>query len=90
MIAFVAGPGELPAGPSDPEAQARLWTAKEAVLKMLGLGLDADAKAVRPEADGAALTGKPASAWKKLGSPRLRLDYDGVDGARIAVAYTGD
>lgn len=90
VLAFVSAPTENPAGPSDPDAQARLWTGKEATLKMLGLGLDADAKSVRPEADGAVLTGIPAAAWKKLGEPRLRLDYDGVDGARIAVAYTGD
>jgi len=90
VIAFVASPGELAAGPSDPEAQARLWTGKEAALKMLGLGLDADARAVRPEADGVTLTGAPAKAWAALGSPRVRLDYDGVEGARIAVAYTGD
>lgn len=90
VIAFVAGPSELAAGPSDPEAQARLWTGKEATLKMLGLGLDADAKNVRPEADGVTLAGLPAKAWIALGSPRVRLDYDGADGARIAVAYTGD
>ena len=90
VIAFVATAGELAAGPSDPEAQARLWTAKEAILKMLGLGLNADARSVRPEADGAVLTGTPAARWTELGSPRLRLDYDGVEGARIAVAYTGD
>jgi phosphopantetheinyl transferase len=90
VIAFVAGPSELAAGPDDPEAQARLWTGKEAILKLLGLGLDADAKAVRPEADGAVLTGAPAKRWQQLGSPRLRLDFDGVEGARIAVAYTGD
>jgi phosphopantetheinyl transferase len=90
VIAFVAAPGELASGPNDPEAQARLWTGKEAALKMLGLGLDADARAVRPEADGVTLTGAPAKAWAALGSPRVRLDYDGMDGARIAVAYTGD
>jgi phosphopantetheinyl transferase len=90
VIAFVASPGELAAGPSDPEGQARLWTGKEATLKMLGLGLDADAKCVRPEEDGVTLTGVPAKAWTALGSPRVRLDYDGVEGARIAVAYTGD
>lgn len=90
VIAFVASPGELAAGPDDPEAQARLWTGKEAALKMLGLGLDADARAVRPEADGVTLTGAPAKAWAALGSPRVRLDYDGVEGARIAIAYTGD
>ncbi len=90
VIAFVAAASELAAGPSDPEGQARLWTGKEATLKMFGLGLDADAKAVRPEADGVTLTGIPAKAWAALGSPRVRLDYDGVEGARIAIAYTGD
>lgn len=90
VIAFVASPGELASGPSDPESQTRLWTGKEATLKMLGLGLDADARAVRPEDDGVTLTGTPAKAWIALGSPRVRLDYDGADGARIAVAYTGD
>jgi phosphopantetheinyl transferase len=90
VIAFVSSASELAPGPSDPDAQARLWTGKEAILKMLGLGLDADARAVRPEADGVTLTGVPAKTWAALGSPRVRLDYDGVEGARIAVAYTGD
>ncbi len=91
VIAFVAAPSELASRPSDdPEAQARLWTGKEAALKMLGLGLEADARCVRLEADGVRLTGLPEKAWSALGSPRVRLDYEGAEGACIAVAYTGD
>lgn len=89
VIAFVSAPSELIPGPSDPEAQTRLWTGKEATLKMLGLGISA-ARAVRPETDGVTLTDEPAKAWAALGSPRVRLDDYDVDGARIAVAYTGD
>ncbi len=91
VIAFVATPEELASGPyDDAGAQARLWTGKEATLKMLGLGLDADARCVRLEADGVILTDRPAQAWSALGSPSVHLDYDGADGAQIAVAYTGD
>ncbi len=90
VIAFVASENEPVCGPSDPERQARMWVGKEATLKMLGLGLDSDARAVHCEADGAILTGVPAMLWATLGSPRVRIDYGGVAGACIAVAYTGD
>jgi phosphopantetheinyl transferase len=91
VIAFVAAPGEdRAATPADPEAQARLWTGKEAALKLLGLGLDADARAVRESAGEVAYSGVPARAWRALGSPRVRLSFERAGAAMLAVAYTGD
>ena len=91
VIAFVAAPGEERGAPSsDPQAQARLWTGKEAALKLLGLGLDADARGVRVSGGEAAFTGTPGRAWRALGSPRVRVDFELVAGAMLAVAYTGE
>jgi phosphopantetheinyl transferase len=91
VIAFVAAPGEeAGAPPSDPAAQARLWTGKEAALKLLGLGLDADARDVREHEGEIVYAGVPARAWRALGSPRVRAAFERVGDAMLAVAYTGD
>jgi len=91
VIAFVAAPGEdRGAPPSDPEAQARLWTGKEAGLKLLGLGLDADARDVRERDGEIRYSGRPEAAWRALGAPRVRLAYERCGAAMLAVAYTGD
>lgn len=92
VLAFVAAPDELGAAvPSDPDAQARLWTGKEAVLKLLGLGLDADAKMVEVRAGGAEvrLGGLPEKRWEALGRPRITVEYTPRDGSLAAVARTG-
>lgn len=91
VIAFVAAPGEdRAAPPSDPEAQARLWTCKEAGLKLLGLGLDADARDVRETNGEIRYSGRPAAAWRALGAPRVRAAFERSGAALLAVAYTGD
>ncbi len=91
VIAFVSAPSELAgASPLDPEAQARLWTGKEASLKLFGLGLNSDARDVRPGEEDVALYGEPAAVWRAAGSPRVRVAYERCEGAMLAVAYTGD
>ncbi len=89
VVAFVAAPGEAAGAPaSDPEAQARLWTGKEAALKLLGLGLDADARDVRVESGTARFSGMPERAWRALGAPRVSVRFERVGAALLAVACT--
>ncbi|MEK7389955.1 MAG: 4'-phosphopantetheinyl transferase superfamily protein [Elusimicrobiota bacterium] len=91
VLAFVSTDEERTAAESwDVEAQTKLWTGKEAVLKLFGLGLNADARNVRPQGETAALSGLPGQAWRRLGSPRVRLAYQRRSDVMLAVAYTGD
>ena len=56
------------------ERLTRLWTAKEAVLKLLGLGLSVDMRSVRPRADGTVeLLGKALEKWKELGLSSIQI-----------------
>ena len=56
------------------EELTRLWTAKEAVLKLLGLGLSVDMRSVRPRADGTVeLLGKALEKWKELGLSSIQI-----------------
>ncbi|MBI4346706.1 MAG: 4'-phosphopantetheinyl transferase superfamily protein [Elusimicrobia bacterium] len=59
-----------------PEALTRLWTAKEAVLKLLGVGLSVDLRGVMLRADGGVqLAGAALERWKSLGAPELELHF---------------
>lgn len=89
VLAFVAAPDELHRLPEDPLTQNKLWTGKEAVLKLLGLGLDADARMIEVRRDGAEvrLAGEPERVWREGGSRALRVDFVVRGRALAAVAY---
>jgi phosphopantetheinyl transferase len=88
-LALVATAEEQLSCHASPEAQTRLWCSKEAVLKLLGLGLTCDPTHVRVEAGNASLSGPALDRWKELGEPPIFLTERREARRMIVVAHTG-
>ena len=87
LARFFAGPDELPPGQDDPRSQTSLWALKEAVLKLLGLGLAASPRdvATRPELH---FIGRARARWIELGRPRISQVSAHDDDAVAVVVHT--
>ena len=73
---------------SSSEALTRLWAAKEAVLKLLGVGLSVDLREVRLRPDGSvALSGAGEERWSRLGRPPIRVSHARYHDCCLAVAH---
>lgn len=75
---------------ADARAQTLIWAKKEAVLKLLGLGLAVPPTDLAIDRDGARLMGRAAARWNELGKPPLRLWSEDRKDSVIAVAYIGE
>lgn len=76
---------------SSAEEQIRLWSLKEAVLKLLGLGLALDPKDIRRRGPGGhdtalELHGPARRRWTQLGSPEIAWEQRREGDAIITVA----
>lgn len=58
---------------ADAAGLTRLWTAKEAVVKLLGRGLDLNTQEVQILPGQVRLTGRAESFWASLNRPEIRL-----------------
>lgn len=85
------------AGDLSEAEQTLLWTRKEAVSKLLGIGLSADLRDIRFEAVAHApptlrpldLRAKAQAAWAALGRPKIRFDSPKLlPGYAVTVAYS--
>lgn len=76
------------AGTLDEAGRTRLWARKEAVSKLLGIGLSADLRHIRfPSGGDLELRGKARKAWEALGSPSISLDdIPALEGYALSVA----
>jgi 4'-phosphopantetheinyl transferase len=78
FVEVFAHPDERP-GLRSPLDETRLWTLKEAALKLLGLGLSVDLFDVR-FSPGLTLHGRARERWESLGRPRIA--FSSAEGAR--------
>lgn len=87
LARLFACPGELPPGQDDPRGQTRLWAVKEAVLKLLGLGLAAPPRDIQTQ-PWLGLTGRARERWLELGSPTLCPAVTQIGDSIVAVVHT--
>lgn len=74
--------------PASPLEETRIWTLKEAVLKLLGLGLSCDPTEIRFENGlNAELYGAAWSRWREMGAPPIRCETRQEGPAVLSVAY---
>ena len=91
FVSIFAHPSERSPESSSPEGQTRLWTLKEAALKLLSLGLSVDLWDVRfpsienttPEFHGRAL-----ARWQALGRPEIRCETRVSSDGVLSVAFS--
>ncbi|MFA6004328.1 MAG: 4'-phosphopantetheinyl transferase superfamily protein, partial [Elusimicrobiota bacterium] len=84
-----ARPGEPISETDRDEDITRLWAAKEAVSKLLGLGLNCPPLdlQIRPHLR---LYGRALARWEELGRPDIELTLSDRPGSVFALAYTGE
>lgn len=89
IFAYYAHRSERPENNPSAEFQMKLWTAKEAVFKLLGADLGFDLKEIRLPRGCAQLEfhGRALLRWRQLGAPLIKLDHRVEAQTMITVAY---
>ena len=70
-----------------PAFLTELWAKKEAVLKLLQLGLSIPAKEVKITESKVEFFGKTLDVWALKGSPKIAFEIKEFDGYKLVIAY---